>query len=219
MAKKKDFGIGGEAPKPVIPIFPASTVLERATVCTLTIPLPHGVNANFDWAEYLGRGFDDMVSAVTLVMRAMVVEGRPEPLSLRSIAKGALIHWFRFCSERAMSGVPPTLSSINAETIEVFAGWLSIRLKPDGEVWALNTARTVYAKVKTVLKALAERKLLPKQGLFSKNPFPGATDINRRRNQILPLSDGWPWKSLRYSTVHIQGRLSLSSDCASSQFS
>lgn len=196
MAKKKDFGVGGPPPRPVIPIFPSSTVLERSAVCTLTIPLPHGVDADFDWAEYLGRGFDDTVSAITQVMRAMVLEGKPKPLSLRSIAS-SVIRWFQFCTERAASGAPPTLNSIDGETIDAFAGWLSTRLKSDGEVWALNTARTSYSKVKTVLEALANRKLLPRQGLFSRNPFPGATDVNRRRNQIPPLSDGERERILR----------------------
>lgn len=190
MAKKKDFGVGGPPPKAVSPIFPSSRTLERAAVCTLVIPLPHGVDAEFDWREYLGQGFDDTVSAITLVMRSMVALGKPKPLSLRTIASGGVIYWFRFCVERAATGAPPTLDSIDAETIEVFAGWLSTRVKPDGELWSLNTARTVYQKVKTVLEALAERKLLPRNGLFPKNPFPGATDVNRRRNHILPLSDG-----------------------------
>ncbi|MBW8744018.1 MAG: hypothetical protein JF628_06695 [Sphingomonas sp.] len=197
MAKKKDFGVGGPPPKPVIPIFPTSRTLERAAVSALVIPLPHGVDAEFDWWEYLGHGFDDTVSAITLEMRAMVARGRPKPLALKTIANGGVIHWFRFCVERASAGTPPTLDSINAETIEVFAGWLATRLKPDGELWSLNTARTVYQKVKTVLEALADRKLLPRDGLFPKNPFPGATDINRRRNHILPLSDGERERILR----------------------
>lgn len=197
MAKKKDFQIGGPAPKPVIPIFSSGTVREHATVCTLTIPLPHGVDADFDWGMYMGQGFDDTVSAAVLVMRAMVAEGNPKPLSLKSIANGAIIHWFRFCSERATLGDAPSLNNINSQTIDIFAGWLSTRSKPDGEVWALNTARTVYAKVKTVLEAIAERKLLPREGLFTKNPFPGATNINRRRNYILPLSDAERERILR----------------------
>lgn len=203
MAKKKDFGVGGPPPKPVIPIFPSPATLSRATPCTVVIPLPDGTDSNVDFAEYLGQGFDDTISAITLVLRAMVFAGKPAPLSLETIAKSGLVSWFRFCAERARSGHPPSLDSIDAETIDVFAGWLRTRIKADGERWSENTSRTVYQKVKTVLKAVADRKLLPQGGLFRRNPFPGATNVNLRRNQIPPLSDAERERVLRPLAIEV----------------
>lgn len=197
MAKKKDFGVGGPPPKPVIPIFPTAATLQRGVPSTVLIPLRDGAVAEIDFTEYLGLGFDDTVSAITLVLRAMVAQGKPEPYSLKTIAVGGLSYWFRFCAERSQLGAPPALTDIDSKTIDVFIGWLSTRVKPNGELWSRNTARTVYQKVKTVLQALVDRKLLPREGLFRKNSFPGATDVNLRRNHILPLSDGERERILR----------------------
>ncbi|TDN68783.1 hypothetical protein [Paraburkholderia sp. BL10I2N1] len=188
MAKKKDFGIGGPVPARVIPIVsvPAETQECNARV---TIPLPNGRVVAADFSEHLGRGFDDTVSAITQVLLAMVSTRKPEPLSLQTIVNSGLVNWWKFCSERATQGEPPTLLAIDASTIEAYVSWLTTRLKPNGEVWSKNTARTTYAKTKTVLEALVERKLLPSHGLFPPNPFPGATAPHNRRAYIRPLSD------------------------------
>ncbi len=203
MAKKKDFGVGGAPQRPVIPIFPVNEALQHEIPCTVSILMPNGDVAAFDYGEYLGQGFDDTVSAMTLVLRAMVTLRKPTPSSLNTIASSGMLQWFRFCSERARAGAPPTLASIDRETLDVFAGWLKTRIKPDGELWSLNTARTNFQKVKTVLVALGERKLVPRDGLFSKNLFAGATDINRRRNQIPPLSDAERERILRPLAIEV----------------
>lgn len=203
MAKKKDFSAGGPPARPVAPALPQSATLQRGTPCTLVINLPHGAVAEFDFAEFLGQGFDDIVSAITLVMRVMVAQGTPEPLSVRTIASGGVIHWFRFCSERARSKSTPTLASIDRDLLDTFTGWLRTRVMPNGEVWSLNTSRTVYQKVKTILKALVDRKLIRGKGLFRRNPFPGATNINLRRNHIRALSDTEREKILRPLAVEV----------------
>jgi hypothetical protein len=188
MAKKKDFNIGGAAPSPVIPIIPIRTI-RTAESTKVTIPLGDGRIKDFDYAVYLGRGFDDTVLAVVGVLKAMVEAGRPKPHSLRTIVDGGLKGWWMFCCERALQGQPPTLCTINGSTMELYASWLSMRLKPDGERWSKNTARTSFAKTKTVLAALLKRKLLSDPAMFPKNPFPGATSLQNRREYIRPLSD------------------------------
>lgn len=189
MAKKKNFRAGGSPSEPIVPIPSVAAKSAHVVPTFVSIPLPHGRVFEADFTEYLGLGFDDTVGAITLVLRAMVTQGKPEPLSLESIVSSGLTSWFRFCVERSSSGFSMSLSRIDGDTIDAFTGWLSTRVKANGEVWSKNTARTVYQKVCTVLKALVERKLLPGEGLFKKNPFPGATNVLRRRNYIEPLSD------------------------------
>ncbi len=127
----------------------------------------------------------------------MAEEGKPEPHSLSTIVSSGLVSWFQFCVERSALGFPPTLTSIDGATVDAYAGWLATRLKPNGELWSKNTARTVFAKTKTVLSALVERKLVVGTGLFHRNPFPGATAPHNRRNYIRPLSDGERERILR----------------------
>lgn len=189
MAKKKDFSLGGPSLGPVIPIIPVTPPNSGRPIATLAIPLPDGRVYETDYRQYLGRGFDDSVSAIIQVMRLMVAEGKPKPFALKTIASGGIKYWFQFSVESALSRTSPTLRNIDAEMVDAFAGWLSTRVKPNGEVWSKNTARTVYQKVKTVLQALVDRKLISGAGLFQRNPFPGATHPRNRRNYIRPLSD------------------------------
>lgn len=188
MAKKKNFDIGGPAPSPIIPITPVRAALP-AENATFTIPLGDGRTKFFDYAVYLGRGFDDTVFAVVGVLRAMVDAGRPEPHSLHTIVNCGLKNWWSFCCEIALQGNPPTLSTIDGSTMEMYASWLSMRLKADGDRWSKNTARTAFAKTKTILTALLKRKLLIDSAMFPRNPFPGATSLQNRRGYIRPLSD------------------------------
>lgn len=188
MAKKKDFSVGGPVPSPVIPIISvqASSKVGGAKV---SVPLPNGRIKEVDLSEYLGRGFDDTVLAITGVLTAMVAAGRPEPHSLETIVNSGLANWWQFCCELAEQGKPPTLLSIDLSTMEAYIGWLNMRVKPDGERWSINTARTTYAKTKTILNGLVARKLLRDSGMFPRNPFPGATTPHNRRGYIRPLSD------------------------------
>lgn len=188
MAKKKNFNIGGAAPSPIIPIIPVHA-FRGAEDVIVKIPLGDGRTKSFDYSMYLGRGFDDTVLAVVGVLNAMVDAGRPEPRSLHTIVNGGLVNWWSFCSELALQGAPPMLSVIDSSTKEMYASWLSMRLKPNGERWSKNTARTSFSKTKTVFKALLKRKLLSDPALFPKNPFPGATSLQNRRGYIRPLSD------------------------------
>ena len=203
MAKKKDFGLGGPPPEPVIPLIPKGSAYGNTVPSTVSIPLPHGLDMAVDFKEHLGKGFDDTVAAITLTLRAMVAQGKPKPFSLESIVKCGLSYWFRFCSERSQLGAPAALANIDGELIDVFAGWLSTRVKPNGEVWSRNTARTVFQKVKTVLQALVDRKALAAEGLFRKNPFPGATNVNLRRNYIPPLSNDERDRILRPLAIEV----------------
>lgn len=197
MAKKKNFGLGGKPADPITPLPYAATPPGQAVPVLVSIPLPHGKVYEADFSEYLGQGFDDTVAAITLALRTMVSQGKPEPLSLETIVSSGLRYWFRFCLERSMSGYSLALQNIDEETIDAFCGWLGTRVKANGEVWSKNTARTVYQKVCTVLRELVERKLIPQDSLFRKNRFPGATNLLRRRNYIEPLSDGERERILR----------------------
>lgn len=188
MAKKKNFEIGGPTPAPVIPIFPLNTA-DRAGSAWVDILLPNGRVKQVDYSEYLGLGFDDTVLTIVGVLRAMVVTGKPEPLSLETIANSGLVNWWKFCKERAEQGNPPVLASINRSTLESYAGWLTMRVTPAGEPWSKNTARTAFAKTKTILKGLVERRLLKGSELFPRNLFPRATSTQNRRTYIRPLSD------------------------------
>lgn len=140
MAKKKDFRAGGPVPAPVIPIIPVQAI-SAAGRSRVTIPLGNGRMKEVDFAEYLGRGFEDTVLAIAGVFKAMVVAGRPAPLSLETIVNSGLVKWWSFCSELAQQGEPPTLRSIDGSTMETYAGWLSMRLKPDGERWSRRPRR------------------------------------------------------------------------------
>lgn len=189
MAKKKDFGIGGPVPAPVIPITVARAV-SVASSAKFSIPLPDGRVQEADFSPYLGRGFDDTVFGIVGVLTAMVTAGRPEPRTLQTIVNSGLANWWQFCCELTEQGRPPALSSINLSLMEEYAGWLAMQVKPDGERWAKNTARTNFSKTKTVLAELARRKLLLDPDIFPRNPFPGATGLQNRRGYIRPLSDG-----------------------------
>ncbi|KAA9178828.1 hypothetical protein F3K36_05940 [Delftia sp. BR1] len=81
------------------------------------------------------------------------------------------------------------MNSINREMMEAFAGWLKTRVKANGELWSINSARTVFQKTKTVLQALVDRRLVGETELFPRNLFSGATNPVNRRNYIRPLSD------------------------------
>lgn len=123
------------------------------------------------------------------VLKLMVTAGRPRPLTLETIVNSGLVNWWRFCTELSNQGNPPLLTNINLSMMESYIGWLSMRVKADGERWSSNTARTVFNKTKTVLKELARRKVLLETKIFPVNPFPGATATRNRRNYIWPLSD------------------------------
>lgn len=196
MAKKKDFEIGGPPSAPIIPIFPLNTAHRAGSAC-LDIFLPNGRVTRVNYTEYLGLGFDDTVLAIVGVLKAMVATGKPEPISLESIAHGGLVNWWQFCKERAEQRNPPALASINRSTMEAYAGWLTMRVTPGGEMWSKNTARTAFVKTKTVLKELVERRLLVDVDLFPRNLFPGATSTQNRRAYIRPLSDSERERILR----------------------
>lgn len=188
MAKKKDFAVGGPAPAPVNPSVQVNIAIQTV-LAKVAIPLPNGRVKEANFSEYLGHGFDDTVLAVAGVLTTMVAAGRPRPHSLESIVTSGLVNWWQFCLSRAEQGNPPTLLNIDHSTIDAYADWLSMRIKPDGERWAKNTARTNFSKTKTVLKALIARKLLKDEKIFPRNRFPRATALQNRRNFIRPLSD------------------------------
>ena len=189
MAKKKDFSIGGPVPAPVIPIAvgKAGNVARSAKV---SIPHPDGRLHEADFSPCLGLGFDDTVFGIVGVVAAMVTAGQPRALTLQTIVTNGLVNWWQFCCEQAEQGNPPVLASINRSLVEAYVGWLSMRVKPNGERWAKNTARTAFSKTKTVLAELVRRKLLLAPEIFPPNPFPGATRPQNRRGYIRPLSDG-----------------------------
>jgi hypothetical protein len=168
MAKKKNFGMGGPVPAPVIPIFPLNTA-DRAGSAWVDILLPNGRIKQVDYSEHLGLGFDDTVLAIVGVLRAMAATGKPEPLSLETIVNSGLVNWWQFCKELAARGNPPVLASISRSTMEAYAGWLTMRITPEGEQWSKNTARTTFAKTKTILKGLVERRLMAGADLFPRN--------------------------------------------------
>lgn len=196
MAKKKNFGVGGPLPAPIIPIFEVNS-LPSAAATSIDIFLPDGRVKNVNYSHYLGYGFDDTVLAISGALKAMVSAGKPEPLTLETIVNSGLANWWQFCEEVARQGNPPTLSNINRLTMETYAGWLTMRLTPEGEQWSPNTARTTFAKTKTVLVELTVRHLLKGAELFPRNLFPRATAIHNRRNYIRPLSDNERERILR----------------------
>lgn len=198
MAKKKDFEAGGAPTAPVISVQP----LQFSGGAKVTIPLPHGPVRVVDFFEYLGLGFDDTVIAVSGVLNAMVADGYPEPYSIATIANG-VNYWWQFCAELAEHERAPSLRNIDRTTMEAFAGWLSLRVKSNGERWAINTARTVFAKTKTVVLGLVDRRLLNDPNLFPRNLFPGATAPHNRRDYIRPLSDGERERILRPLSIEV----------------
>lgn len=186
MARKKDFSIGGA---PLARIATRSTVAARADV-KLQLPLPHGQTKTYSFSDQLGHGYDEIVHACVQSIEQMIRVGRPEPYSLRTTIESGLRHWFAFCRDHVNGGAATlALGSVDKRTIEAFIAWLHLHLKPDGERWSLNTARTAYAKVKTVLEDLCARRLLPSDDFFPPNPFPRATAPENRRAVIRPLSD------------------------------
>jgi hypothetical protein len=186
MARKKDFTIGGA---PLARITTRSTVDARADV-DLRLPLPHGETKTYSFSDHLGHGYDEIVHACVQSIEQMIRVGRPEPYSLRTTIESGLRHWFAFCRDHVNGGAATlALGSVEKRTIESFIAWLHLRVKPDGERWSLNTARTVYAKVKIVLGDLCARRLLPSDDFFPPNPFPRATAPENRRAYICPLSD------------------------------
>ncbi|BDR09426.1 integrase [Comamonas thiooxydans] len=203
MAKKKDFKVNGEDLIPITPIFPNAKPDLKSKYATLSLELPNGREVNYDYGEYFGFGFDDSISAIVQELRLMSLQGVPEPYALNTIASSGIRCWFRFCIESAQYGNPPTLGNINSELIEVFCGWLNTRVKKNGEVWSRNTSRTVYQKVKTVLEALVDRRLILAKDLFRRNPFPGATDPKNRRHYIQPLSDSERERILRPLSIEV----------------
>lgn len=68
MAKKKDFSIGGDIPKPMT-AKAQETVSREAKV---DIPVSDGSIQTFDFSNHCGQGFDDTVYALVHVIRQMV---------------------------------------------------------------------------------------------------------------------------------------------------
>lgn len=160
------------------------------TDANLQLPLPHGETKTYSFSDHLGLGYDDIVYACVQSVAQMIQVGRPEPYSIKTMVESGLRHWFAFCRDHVSAGVRSlALGSVDKRTIEAFIAWLHLRVKPDGERWSLNTSRTVYAKVKTVLGDLCTRRLLPSDDFFPPNPFPRATALENRRTYIRPLSD------------------------------
>lgn len=202
MAKKKDFNAGGSVPAPVIPIHTVGVEARYSSV-RISILLPNGRVTVADFSSYLGFGFDETVYAISGVLAAMVTAGRPKPLTLETVVSSGLANWWRFCKELASQGNPPLLVNINLSLMESYIGWLSMRMKPDGERWSPNTARTVFNKTKTVLKELIRRKLVLETRIFPSNPFPGSTATRNRRNYIRPLSDDERERILRPLSLEV----------------
>lgn len=190
MAKKKDFSIGGDIPKPMT-AKAQETVSREAKV---DIPVSDGSIQTFDFSNHCGQGFDDTVYALVHVIRQMVDAKRPAPATVHSGITTGLRSFLRFANERAQSGRPPTLGNIDAQLVDDYIGWLTTRITQSGERWAANTCRTAYSKTTTFLRSLiAHRLVKPLQ--FPRNPFPSATAIHSRRRHIRPLSDR-EWESV-----------------------
>ncbi len=198
MARKKDFTIGG-APLP--PVSTHAEIGAPSDAC-FRLPLPHGAVKTYSFHEHLGHGYDEIVHACVQSIAQMIQVGRPEPYSIRTIVESGVRHWFGFCRDHVRAcATALTLGSIDTRTVEAFIAWLHMRLKSDGERWSPNTQRTVYAKVKTVLGDLGDRRLLPSDDLFPTNPFPRATALENRRAYIPPLSDRERERIIKVLTV------------------
>ncbi len=164
----------------------------REVIWAITLSLPHGIERVYSFESHAGLGYDEILSLCLQSTRQLIKAGRPEPDSMKSTIESGLRNWLLFCQEQVtVSGKEVTAASIDKRFVEAFVGWLRLRLKPNGDKWSLNTARTTYSKMKVILEDLSVRKLLPPpEQLFPVNPFPRATALENRRGYIQPLSDG-----------------------------
>lgn len=189
MARKKDFTQGGGLPSPIT-VLPAVDP-RREIGWALTLPLPHGIERVYSYQTQVGLGYDEILSLCVQSLRQLIKAKKPEPLTIKSTIESGLKNWLLFCQEQASSGKEITAVSIDKKFMEEFIGWLLMRVKPNGDKWSRNTARTTYSKMKVVLEDLSIRQLIPPaEKLFPVNPFPRATAIENRRGYIRPLSDG-----------------------------
>lgn len=97
------------------------------------------------------------------------------PQSLRVICASGIADWFRFLDEIAVSRTPITkLAEIDRTLIERFIEWLRRRATgTDGNTVRYNTARSSYARVRSVLAECASVGLLSRD-IFPRNPFPNS---------------------------------------------
>lgn len=173
MKTKKPF----DAPAPLVVATAAPATIDTDS---LVIELPQNPSnvRSIDLAPWLGKGFDTWVWATAGQLRAFRASKAVTTATVVSYWKSGMRYFFEYLEA---SGATLEPQSLEPRHILSYIGWIK-----DHHDWAYSSQKGHYTKTKSVLLALARRKLIPhREDLFPANPFPGS---NTRGKGASPLS-------------------------------
>ncbi len=153
---------------------------ESADVASLVISLPENSTTwrTLDLTEWLGRGIDDWVWACASQLRAFLAGKSVATTTVKNYWADGMGYFFEYVQLYGPYQ-PDHLQPIHLRS---FIDWLS------QQGWAYGTQKIRYTHTKSVLIAMAQRRVIPAaEGLFPYNPYPGS---NGRMKGQAPLSFG-----------------------------
>jgi hypothetical protein len=163
-----------------LPLVVATTAPATGEADSLVIELPENPSnvRTLDLTPWLGKGFDAWVWATAGQLRAFLASKTVRPATVGHYWSAGMRY---FCEYLEVTGAKFEPHSLEPRHILSYIGW--IKDHPD---WAYGTQKANYSKTKSVLSALARRKIIAHQeDLFPANPFPGSNGRHKGASPLL----------------------------------
>jgi hypothetical protein len=131
--------------------------------------------------RWLGRGIDAWVLALAQQLRTFLASNAVTAQTVSAFNRAGVVHFLEFLVATGATYPPDRL---NRERVEQFIEWLKINARGRKEA----SLRAIYSNVKSVLKGLVRRGLIPRQvTLFPDRQFRSAAN---NRDSKAPLTQG-----------------------------
>lgn len=166
------------APAPLVVATMAPATVDANSLIIKLAENPSGWRT-FDLTDWLGKGFDAWVWACAGQLRAF--------LAGKSVTTNTVVGYWKigmrtFFEYLEASGATFEPQSLESQHIVSYIGW--IKDHPD---WAYRAQKVRYSSSKSVLSALARRKIIAHQeDLFPANPFPGSNSQGKGASPLSP---------------------------------
>jgi hypothetical protein len=164
-----------------LPLVVATTAPATVEADTLVIEIPENPSTvrTLDLTPWVGKGFDAWVWATAGQLRAFLASKSVRPITVANYWIAGMRHFFEYLEATGAKFEP---HSLEPRHILSYIGWLK-----DHPDWGYVTQKNRYAATKSVLSALARRKIIGHQeDLFPANPFPGSNSGHKGASPLLP---------------------------------
>ncbi|MDF3883054.1 phage integrase SAM-like domain-containing protein [Cupriavidus basilensis] len=132
----------------------------------------------YDFGQFMGKGFDDVVKACYRVVDDIIRVGSVRVMTAVQYARSGAGTFFAFLAEYHGGG-KLTLDDVDVALVEQFLTWLRLRGKVP------NSGRAEYQHLKAILLVLVRRGMIPGgKGIFPRNPYPQSNKKSQGERQV-----------------------------------